>query len=90
MNKIALATLGVVAVTASAWAQTPPAKPDERRLFENLRRPEANGKFPSAEGRTMRRREVIGLGIGAAATWPFLAHAQHAPSTRRVGVHHTR
>ena len=34
----------------------------------------------------MRRREVIGLGIGATATWPFLAHAQQAPSTRRVGV----
>ena len=34
MKKIVLATLGVVAVTMSAWAQTPPAKPDEKTLSD--------------------------------------------------------
>jgi hypothetical protein len=34
MNKIALAGVGVIAVTASAWAQTPPAKPDEKTLSD--------------------------------------------------------
>jgi hypothetical protein len=34
MKKIVLAILGVVAITASAWAQTPPAKPDEKTLSE--------------------------------------------------------
>ena len=33
MKKIVLATLGVVAIT-SAWAQTPPAKPDEKTLAD--------------------------------------------------------
>jgi hypothetical protein len=34
MNKIALAALGVIVITASAWAQTPPAKPDEKTLAD--------------------------------------------------------
>jgi hypothetical protein len=34
MNKIAFVPLAVIAITASAWAQTPPAKPDERTLFD--------------------------------------------------------
>ena len=33
MKKIVLATLGVAAIT-SAWAQTPPAKPDEKTLAD--------------------------------------------------------
>jgi len=33
IKKIVLATLGVVAIT-SAWAQTPPAKPDEKTLAD--------------------------------------------------------
>jgi hypothetical protein len=34
MNKIALAASGVIATTASAWAQTPPAKLDEKTLSD--------------------------------------------------------
>jgi hypothetical protein len=34
VKKIVLGTLGVVAITASAWAQTPPAKPDEKTLYD--------------------------------------------------------
>jgi hypothetical protein len=34
MNKIAMAMLGAVAITASAWAQTTPAKPDEKTLAD--------------------------------------------------------
>ena len=34
MKKTALATLGLVAIAASAWAQTPAAKPDEKTLTE--------------------------------------------------------
>jgi hypothetical protein len=34
MKKIVLATLGVAAMTASAWAQTPPPKPDEKTLTD--------------------------------------------------------
>src|SRR5215831_3486756 len=33
MNRIAFATLGAIAITASAWGQTP-AKPDERTLSD--------------------------------------------------------
>jgi hypothetical protein len=34
MNKTLLAALGVVALTASAWAQAPPVKPDEKTLSD--------------------------------------------------------
>jgi hypothetical protein len=34
MNKIALAMLGAFAITTSAWAQTTPAKPDEKSLSD--------------------------------------------------------
>jgi hypothetical protein len=34
MKKIVLATLGVAAIMASAWAQTPPARPDEKTLSD--------------------------------------------------------
>jgi hypothetical protein len=34
MKKIALAMLGLVAITVSAWAQTSPAKPDDKTLAE--------------------------------------------------------
>ncbi len=34
MKKIVLAILSAVAITASAWAQTPPGKPDEKTLSE--------------------------------------------------------
>jgi hypothetical protein len=34
MNKIALATLSGIAITASAWAQTSPTKPDEKTLSD--------------------------------------------------------
>ncbi len=34
MKKIVLATLAIVAVTASAWAQTAPPKPDEKTLSD--------------------------------------------------------
>jgi hypothetical protein len=34
MKRIVLATLGAVAITTSAWAQTPPAKPNEKTLSE--------------------------------------------------------
>jgi hypothetical protein len=34
MKRIVLAAVGVVAMAASAWAQTPSAKPDEKTLFD--------------------------------------------------------
>src|SRR6476661_645760 len=34
MKRLVLATLGAVAITTSAWAQTPPAKPNEKTLSE--------------------------------------------------------
>jgi hypothetical protein len=34
MKRIVVATLGVAAITASAWAQTPPAKPDEKTVSD--------------------------------------------------------
>jgi hypothetical protein len=34
MKKLILATFGLVAITASAWAQTAPAKPDEKTLSD--------------------------------------------------------
>jgi hypothetical protein len=34
MKKMVLTTFGVIAITASAWAQTPPAKPDEKTLSD--------------------------------------------------------
>ena len=34
MNKMAFVTLSVIAIAASAWAQTPPARPDEKTLSD--------------------------------------------------------
>jgi len=59
MNKIALAMLGAVTITTSAWAQTTPAKPDEKTLADAY-------TYLLGRALTIRQEHIDRLGDGFA------------------------